>query len=158
MKKILISAVVSVALAALILLGLILPAEFDLDPLGTGQQFGLLGLSNPPDTAVSPEEKRFQTDEQVFELAPFESVELKYRLQQRGSLLYAFEATGETVYNLHAEPDGAPAGYAESFDQQRTQLANGLYRAEFDGLHGWFFENRGDVTITVRLTNSRVLF
>ena len=61
------------------------------------------------------------------------------------------QATRAVAYDFHSEPDGAPDGYAESFDRQSSDRAQGTYTAPFAGIHGWFWENpgAGEVTITL---------
>ena len=78
-------------------------------------------------------------------------MEYKYRLESNAGLLFSWRATGEVVYDMHAEPDGAEEGYAESFTQGRGQAGHGSYAAPFPGIHGWFWENRGAETVTVTL-------
>ena len=56
-------------------------------------------------------------------------------------MLFSWQATGALDYNLHSAPDGAPPGYAESFDAQVNDRAHGSYTAPFTGIHGWYWEN-----------------
>ena len=140
------------AVAAGVLFTVVLPAEFGFDPLGTGQALGVLGLSRDVTSTLARQEDRFLTDEIRFTLSPFESVEYKYRLEEGDSMVYDWTATGEVLYELHSEPDGAEPGYAESFDRARADRGAGTYVAPFPGIHGWFFENRGetDAALTLR--------
>ena len=56
-------------------------------------------------------------------------------------------------YELHAEPDGAPQGYAESFEKKDARAAaSGTLTAPFAGIHGWYWENTGDREVTVTLS------
>ena len=144
----------AVGVAAVILVTLVLPAEYGVDPLGTGEALGLLGLSRQPPSAVTHQERTFHVDDVGFELAPFESVEYKYRLAAGPSLTYSWTASGEANSDLHAEPDGAKPGFAESFARGRSVAENGTYVAPFPGIHGWFWENRGALPIRVELTTS----
>ena len=50
-------------------------------------------------------------------LAPGEGMEYKYRLDKGEALLYSWKATGPVNYEFHAEPDGAPRGYAQSYEK-----------------------------------------
>jgi hypothetical protein len=145
---------ISLGVAVLILVTVVLPAEFDIDPLGTGAALGLTGLSRSGPTAVISEESVYRTDQVRFELAPFESVEYKYRVEEGSGVLYSWRASGEVVFDMHAEPDGAEPGYAESFEQGRGQQADGTYIAPFPGIHGWFWENRGVDTVSVDLVTA----
>lgn len=153
-KNVLWASIISILLAAVILVAVVLPAEYNLDPLGTGEVLGVLGLSRPPPSAITNEAADFNVDAIRFELAPFESVEYKYRLEQGASLVFAWTATGEVVYDFHAEPDGAEPGFAESFEQSRSTGENGTYAAPFPGIHGWLWQNRGSQLIELDLVTA----
>ena len=146
--------VLSVLVATVVLVTLVLPAEYDVDPLGTGASLGLTGLSRTGPTALVDQLGSFRQEQRVFELAPFESVEYKYRLEADAGLLFSWRATGEVVYDMHAEPDGAEEGFAESFSQGRGQEGHGAYAAPFPGIHGWFWENRGAKSVVVTLNTA----
>ncbi len=145
---------VSLLVAVLVLVTVVLPAEYGIDPLGTGEVLGVLGLSREPPGAVTGQTEDLRVDAVRYELAPFESVEYKYRLEAGASLQFDWSATGEVTFDLHAEPDGAEPGFAESFAQGRGTGARGTYVAPFAGIHGWFWENRGVETVTVELSTS----
>lgn len=137
--------------AVVVLVAFVLPAEYGVDPLGSGQALGLLALAQPGQQAVQGATSRYLSDRASFRLEPFESLEYKYRLESGGVLVFAWRASGPVLAELHAEPDGAPAGFAESFHKTRSASADGSYRAPFDGWHGWFWENRGEQAVTVEL-------
>ncbi len=44
-------------------------------------------------------------------------MEYKYRLEKGEALLYSWTATAPVNVELHAEPDGAPRGYAQSYEK-----------------------------------------
>ena len=155
--------------AGLILVMFVLPAEFAVDPLGTGARFGLLPLgvvgqqvealnataasSGAGQAAIIvPQDRPFQAETVDFKLAPHEGMEYKYRLEKGEALLYSWTATAAVNYELHAEPDGAPAGYAQSYEKRpTTSQASGTLTAPFAGIHGWYWENTGDQEVTVTL-------
>ena len=59
---------------------------------------------------------------------------------------------GTDAEEFHAEPDGAPQGYAETYEKKTAQLgASGTLTAPFAGIHGWYWENQttGEVTVTL---------
>jgi hypothetical protein len=129
--------------ATLLLVTVVLPAEYGIDPLGSGKALGLLGLANPEGTALSESTDAVYVRHQVsFDLAPFESVEFKYRLGRGAGMVYSWLASGPLTVDFHAEPDDAPDGFAESFRRGRFHSGNGTYTASFSGIHGWFWENR----------------
>ncbi len=128
----------------------ILPAEFGADPLGTGRLFGLTALSaevNPFEEKAEPH----RTDYVEFELGPFQSVEYKYTMDLDSPMVFSWIADGEVYYDMHAEPAGLGEEYAESFEQGNSDRRFGSFHAPFTGIHGWFWENRGFDTVTVRL-------
>jgi hypothetical protein len=153
-KRIVVATGVALLVAVAVLVMAVLPAEYGIDPLGTGRLLGLLELAPGRSEVIASEEGDFKVDSVRFVLGPFESVEYKYRLNQNGSMVYSWRATGEVVYDFHSEPDGAPEGYAESFEQARGAERRGTYRAPFTGIHGWFWENRGQADVTITLTTA----
>ena len=159
--------------AGLILVIFVLPAEFAVDPLGTGAKFGLLplgvvgqqvdALNKTAATAsgagqgaiIVAQEKPFQQESVDFTLKPREGMEYKYRLDKGESLLYSWNATAPVNYELHAEPDGAPAGYAQSYEKKSASTgASGTLTAPFPGIHGWYWENTTDQEVTVTLKSA----
>ncbi|MYD98529.1 MAG: hypothetical protein F4X98_14260 [Gammaproteobacteria bacterium] len=129
----------------------VLPAEFGIDPTGVGRALGLTGLAGAPPQDLHRTDTLLVQDVREFELAPFESVELKYDLAAGDGFVYAWSATGEVFFDVHAEPEGADPGVAEGFAQDRDIADAGTYVARFAGIHGWFWENRGATTVTVRV-------
>ena len=152
--RILKATLAALLVAGVVLVTVVLPAEFGIDPLGTGEALGLTGLARTGPSAVEAEERPVMSDRIRFELAPFESVEYKYRLEAGSGLVFSWTATGEVLYDFHAEPDGAEPGYAESFEQGRAEGGHGTYSPPFPGIHGWFWENRGMTTVFVELETS----
>ena len=156
--------------AGLILVMFVLPAEFAVDPLGTGARLGLLPLGEVGQQVAALEanaasgaaagqgailvgqEKPFQQESVDFKLAPREGMEYKYRLDKGEALLYSWSATAPVDYELHAEPDGAPAGYAQSYEKKpASNGASGTLTAPFPGIHGWYWENKTNQEVTVTL-------
>jgi hypothetical protein len=157
--------------AGLILVMFILPAEFAVDPLGIGAKLGLLPLgevgqqvdalnktaatTTGQGAIIAPQEKAFQQESVEFKLAPHEGMEYKYRLDKGEALQYSWSATAPVNYELHAEPDGAPAGYAQSYEKKNASSgASGTLTAPFPGIHGWFWENTTNNEVTVTLKSA----
>ncbi len=151
MKRVLLASLGAFLAATAACVAFVLPAEMGVDPTGIGRALGLTGLAEPPNRAVRRTSAPLVVDGRRFELAPFESVEFKYRLAAGDALVYAWTATGEVVFDLHAEPADASPGVAESFAQGRAAKDSGTYVAAFAGIHGWFWENRGYETVAVAL-------
>lgn len=156
--------------AGLILVLFILPAEYTVDPTGVGARLGLLNLgvvgqqvealnaSTPAGEAqavvVAAQEKPFNQEAVSFTLAPRGSIEYKYRLENGETLLFSWQATGAVEYEFHAEPDGAPRGYAQTYEKSNGRQVAGTLTAPFSGIHGWYWENASDQPVTVTLTSA----
>ena len=153
-RKILIATAAAAVAAAIILVVAVLPAEYGIDPLGTGRLLGLTDLAGGSSGAITRQDAAYKTNTASFELGPYEFVEFKYRLEQGASMVYSWTATGPVIYDFHSEPEGAPRGYAESFDKAQAPAANGTYTAPFPGIHGWFWENPGTKAVTITLTTA----
>lgn len=151
MKRVLLATVAAFAAATAVFALFVLPAEFGLDPTGVGRVLGLTGLAGAPPEDIHRTTAALVEDERAFELAPFESVEFKYDLAAGDGLVYSWTANAEVVFDLHAEPKDAPEDAAESYAQGRAEADAGTYVAHFNGVHGWFWENRGATTVAVQL-------
>jgi hypothetical protein len=156
--------------AGLILVMFVLPAEYGVDPLGTGTWVGLTELgatgkqidaleasaSNAAEaTIVVGQEAPFKSETVNFSIEPRQGMEYKYRLDKGEALLYSWKASAPVNVEFHAEPDGAPRGYAQTYEKaDRQTAASGTLTAPFPGIHGWYWENTTDQPITVTLTSS----
>ena len=158
--------------AAFMLVAVVLPAEFGMDPLRTGAALGLLrapiAVDEPPGApaagaaVMAPVQvgplshygAPYKVDTATFELGPYEYLEYKYHLAQGASLLYSWEASAPLIHDLHGAPDGGAANAEVSHDKQTRVRASGSLAAPFAGMHGWYWENPGGTPIRIRLTTS----
>jgi hypothetical protein len=166
---------IALVVAGILLMTLVLPAEYAIDPVGTGRWLGLTEIASPSlkpveaailhGAVLAPVQKgplgeypaAFKFD--VFEIAlgPYEYVEYKYRLEQGATLLYSWTASAPLLQDFHGEREGAASGgtpVEESFDKQDRRQASGSLTAPFSGIHGWYWENPGGEAITIRLTSA----
>jgi len=170
-QRIAVAAGVALLVAGLLLVTVILPAEFAVDPLGVGAKLGLLDLGavgkqvaalNATSTTrggqtslIVPQEKGFNHETVDFSLEPHGSIEYKYRLDKGQPLLFSWTATGPVTYEFHAEPDGAPRGYAQTYEKGAERLtASGTLTTPFPGIHGWYWENKSDQPVTLTLSSA----
>ena len=171
--RILVAAGLALLVAGIVLVSFVLPAEFAVDPLGIGARLGLLDLgvvgrqvdalnataakggAQGQTAVIVPGGNAFQSETVEFPLAPGESVEYKYRLDKGQVLLFSWSATAPVDYEAHAEPDGAPRGYAQSYEKG-TEAASksGTLTAPFAGIHGWYWLNKTGAPVTVTLKTS----
>jgi hypothetical protein len=171
-ERIAVAAGAAILAAGLILVTIVLPAEYGVDPLGTGARLGLLDLGivgqqvealnataakggAAQGAILAAQEKPFTQETVDFTLAPREGMEYKYRLEKGEALLYSWTSTAPVNYELHAEPDGAPRGYAQSYEKVDARTgASGTLTSPFSGIHGWFWENTTDQPVTVTLSSA----
>ena len=151
-RQIAIGSATALVVALVVIFGAVLPAEYGVDPLGTGRAFGLLALSQVQPLEAS--DAAYKTDMVERRLAPTEWLESTYRMEEGTSMVYSWESTGVVSYNFHSAPDDAPPGYAQSFDAQESDRAHGSYTAPFSGVHGWYWENLGSDYVTITLTTA----
>jgi hypothetical protein len=161
---------IALLVAGVLLVTVVLPAEFAVDPLGVGAKLGLMdlgvvgkqvaalneagkGASNQAALFV-PQEKPFNHDTVEFMLPPGGSIEYKYRLEKGESLLYSWKTAAAINYEFHAEPDGAPRGYAQSYEKSSGSGQDGTLIAPFNGIHGWYWENTTTQPVTVSLSTA----
>lgn len=152
-KSILIATIITLVIATVLLFTTVLPAEFNIDPLKTGKLLGIAGMSESRLVgALNKQEQPFHEDVYKTTLGPFARFEYKYRLEEGGTLLFDWQASGELVYDLHSEQDGVdPQEYSPSFDQGQSRGEKGSYTALFPGIHGWYFENRSTNEVELEL-------
>jgi hypothetical protein len=168
----------AVAVAGALLVTLVLPAEYGIDPLGTGRRLGLTAIASPGDAPgpiepiTNPEAalmiplqrgpvgeypRPFKTDVYEVVLAAHEGIEYKYHLEKGAAMFYGWTAGTPVIYDFHGERSGlvSDAGpSSESYDKGNRGSASGSFTAPFGGIHGWYWENPGSAPVTVRLTSA----
>lgn len=174
-RTLLFSVIGAAAVATVIVFGAVLPAEYNKDPLGLGQLTGLSRLWAPKeevvatDAASGPTAQRqpaaFRTDTFEIPLAADgdegrrNALEFKVRLQKNATLVYSWEADGlavpeDLMFDFHGHTVAAEAKGAVSvadYEKASGAAAHGSLVAPIDGIHGWYFRNRSDRPIKVRL-------
>jgi hypothetical protein len=168
-ERLALAAGAALLVAGVILVTAVLPAEFGVDPTGIGRRLGLMAMSDigksleafeanrgaatAGASTVASQEREYKQETIELKLGPRDSVEYKYRLEKGEALLYSWKASGPVNVEFHAEPDGAPQGYAETYEKKDAQqAASGTLTAPFSGIHGWYWENQADGDVTVMLS------
>lgn len=183
-KALLRSTLIAAAVAAVLLITVVLPAEYGVDPTGIGGPLGLTKMGEikmalaeeaeaaaaaeaavaagvalpPPPVAANPAPVPVQaaTDSAMnshvteLTLQPGEGKEIKLAMQEGASANYSWSVQGGVVnYDTHADRPGTRYyGYAKGTAQASDE---GVLVAAFDGMHGWFWRNRGDAVVTLTL-------
>ena len=150
-QSIWLTSALSLLAAVVVFVVFVLPAEFGRDPTGLGTLMGVRGMSGYNVSALSLETQDPVEDAVEFSLYPFESIEYKYELNQGQAMLYQWRADGELVFDFHSEEKGTDPEDSVSFSVGRGESERGTYVAPYDGKHGWYWENRGDEEIVVKL-------
>ena len=151
----------SLGAAALALVLFVLPAEYDIDPTGAGELMGIKGMAGYSVAALSKQSGIYHRDSVTFPLAPFESVEYKYALEQGQSMVFTWQGMSasndpqtELIFDMHSEEKGTDPKDSVTFDIGRAGSAHGSFVAPFDGIHGWYWENRTGEDIVVKLVTT----
>lgn len=158
---------IALLIAVLLLFVAVLPAEYGYDPLKTGAALGLTGIAKASEVQVgaapkaapagvyTPQSKIYKVDAQDFTLRPGDGVEMKYHLAKGAGMVYAWKANGKLAYEFHGEPDQKPnKDYYESYeldDKVGKESSYGSFIAPSTGIHGWFWQNKGDKDVDFRL-------
>ena len=167
--------VVAAAIALVVLFAAILPAEYGYDPLHTGRALGLTELSKatatksepaivPPEgqalpgTTYTPQSKIYKVDSEDLLLTPGQGVEIKYHRQKGAVMVYSWKASGKLMFEFHGEPDQKPnKDYYDSYeldDKVGKEESHGSFTAPSTGIHGWFWENKGDKNVEMHLATA----
>ncbi|MDO9521369.1 MAG: hypothetical protein Q7L19_14245 [Pseudohongiella sp.] len=107
----------------------------------------------PESGPFTPQYEYHKTDELEFILEPFQSLEYKYLMDRGSTMVFSWRADGDLYFDMHAE-NTTVRDQEESYAQGVGSQQMGAYKAAFNGMHGWFWENRGFEEITLRLKTS----
>ena len=159
LKTLIISTISAIFLALFILLTVVGPAEYGIDPTGLGKAMGLTVLAKPlqqdAKTAVScPTGKQLDEwlDVVVITVPADSGLEYKFHLKQNAELGYAWTTDGAKLYfDFHGEPVGDTTGYFKSFKETTDSQSEGVLIAPFTGTHGWYWENNTQTPVQVTL-------
>jgi hypothetical protein len=162
--------ILAAAVASLILVTIVLPVEYGLDPLGTGRASGLYrpratavaapqesaAASTPAASALLKSATPFRSDEMTVRLESGEGVEVKASMARGQRLVFSWSSTGGGVdVDMHGEAVGAADDEYTSYWKDEGQThQSGALDAPVTGNHGWYWQNLNDtpVTITVKVT------
>lgn len=179
-KQLVVATGMAGTIAVIILLTAVLPAEYGIDPTGIGKSLRLTTLNTPkaetpasiPAATVAPQpspvappmaEKTqpvtvatsatpLRSDVITLTVQPSEGVEVKAMMRQGEQFVFNWTAEGGRVnFDMHGEPPGKDDKFTSYWKATQQTAAQGSFVAPFDGTHGWFWRNRGDQPVTVKL-------
>jgi hypothetical protein len=160
-KRIAVATLIAFATAALILVAVVLPAEYGKDPLGTGKALGLLaiyeaGVEDAPAASPPPaasESRSLKLDSSTLTLEAGAAFEYKYRLAQGASMVYSWRTDAAVKFEFHGEPDDRRLAVV-TYDKRQGDRAFGTLTAAFSGIHGWYWENPTDRRLTITIDSA----
>jgi hypothetical protein len=143
---------VALIFAIVVLISIILPAEYNIDPTGIGEKLGLTALATPlinSDVNKAPN----QSSDRIDVIVPAgRGVEFKFSMQKFQKMTYEWNTDGELLYfDLHGEPEGDTTGYFESYAIATLTEMKGSFTAPFSGVHGWYWKNKSSSPVSVSL-------
>lgn len=167
------STLIAVIGGALILVAVVLPAEYGIDPTRAGQ---MLGLTEMGEIKQELHEEAQQDQQQhgdghsfnlidvfvgtahaqetwrdtiTFTLESGDKTEIKLIMNKDDQALYDWTSTGGKInFDLHAHGDGQSTTYEKG---RGATKGKGSIQAKFKGEHGWFWRNRDKSAVTVTL-------
>jgi hypothetical protein len=98
-----------------------------------------------------PADARFVSDHWEYELLPYTSIEMKYKLAQGQPMVFAWHAPVPLHYDMHSVPDAGGNDATESFAITDAPSQTAVYVAPFTGIHGWFWQNQTLEPVTVSI-------
>lgn len=174
-KSLLKATFVAFITACILLVTIILPAEYNIDPTGIGENLGLTQLSMVSESAslnvtMSPEDLEsvtvlepvwksttpFRSDTMTLTLLPNSGVEIKAIMNKHENLVFTWEVKGGVAYfDMHGEELNAKNDEFTSYwEGDNESESSGAFNAPFDGTHGWYWQNKGLEPIEILLSTS----
>ncbi|MBU1395295.1 MAG: hypothetical protein KKE84_04030 [Gammaproteobacteria bacterium] len=108
-----------------------------------------------PVATVAESEVPFRSDQMSLTLQPGEGSEIKASMRKGEQFVFAWAAEGGKVnFDMHGERPNAGDEFTSYSKARQHTRAQGIFVAPFDGTHGWYWRNRGDKPVTVKVNVS----
>ncbi len=171
-RTILAITVAALAVGTVIVFGAVLPAEFNRDPSGLGKMTGLARLWAPSEVAfegsgsgaVSHEyDTGFRSDVVNIPLRQFKdptrgnALEYKVSMKKGATLIYEWSVAEltdpkEFYTDFHGQTlTGAQEETVATYKEAEAVRGSGALTAPFDGIHGWYVENRSPQNVVMQI-------
>lgn len=167
----------ALAVAGVVLVTAVLPAEYGIDPTGLGRALGLTALAEPaameapltpaavaaapvsalptPEQAVVRRPAPFHDEQQALTLAGNQGAEIKTAMKAGERIEFSWTSAGGPVsFDMHGEKPNDGDNFSSYWKDRDQTESHGSFVAPFDGVHGWYWKNRGSepVTVTVKVS------
>tara|TARA_B100002049_G_C15984814_1_gene334634 strand:+ start:169 stop:777 length:609 start_codon:yes stop_codon:yes gene_type:complete len=170
--------VVAIAVAFILIVVVVLPAEYGSDPTGMGKILGLKEMgeikmslldeshkeSSQQNTTSSIEidhteeamvNNTINKDVVEITIEPGQAIEIKLEMRSGSLVQYEWKTIkGGLNYNLHGDGYKGSQQFISYKKGRMVPSDSGELKAEFDGYHGWFWRNREKFSVTVSLQTS----
>jgi len=171
-RQLLRSTLIAFCVAGVLLVAVVLPAEYGIDPIRMGRLLGLTAMGKSKviaetqadvagqanGTVMHAHPRKAHTGRVEIQMHPREELEYKATLAKGEPLLYSWSVQGGPVYfEFHGEPTEGewPEGFYQSYQiGDRSEAEQGSFVAPFTGQHGWYWRNLGDAPVTIVLEAS----
>lgn len=177
-RRLLQSTAVALLGATAVLVTVVLPAEFGRDPTGAGRWLGLTAMgeiktslqreaaadaakpavapgaaaAEPPAGPTASPAAAAAQDELSVTLRPGQAAEVKLDMLRGATVRFEWTADGAVNFDNHGDPPNPAPGFYHGYGKGRQVMRDaGTLTAAFDGKHGFFWRNRGDQPVTIRL-------
>lgn len=171
--KLIKSTILAAVTAGILLVTVVMPAEYGIDPTGAGKILGLtrmgeiktsLAKEAEADAAKDKQEVAAieasepepisvatQSEEVEISLDPDQSTEIKVSMNQAGKVNYSWDANGsEIFFDIHGDSKSLKISY-HKYEKGTADKKEGTLEAAFEGNHGWYFKNRNSEPVTFTL-------
>lgn len=156
------------AIAGVVLITAVLPAEYGIDPTGVGAALGLTPMGEikrqdatiadagtataPSATPTAKVASGIRAETVRLILAPGAGTEVKATMRAGDEFDYSWTTDGAEIrFELHGEETGAVDGAYTSYEKGTSGGGSGTFRAPFDGTHGWYWRNRSAAPVAIEV-------
>ncbi len=174
-KSLMKATLVAFITGCLLLITIILPAEYGIDPTGLGEKLGLtqMNITSEPRNVITTTQLEviesvtvsepvwksatpFRSDTMTLTLVPNRGTEIKVVMNKNENFVFNWKVTGGVAYfDMHGEALNTRGDEFTSYwEGNDASGASGTFTAPFDGTHGWYWQNKGSESIEIQLSTS----
>ncbi len=182
--KLIKSTILAAVVAGVLLVTVVMPSEYGIDPTGIGEVTGLKRMGEikvslaseatadalitetktvvaveatptpEPAPQIVTEDIATQTHEMTFTLAPDEGTEVKVTMAKGAKVDYVWKTDGGKA-NFDVHADSKePKISYHGYYKGSDVMREGTLEAAFNGSHGWFWRNRTKEPLTITIKTS----
>ncbi len=112
-------------------------------------------VTQPPGGLVIKSKIPYRSDEMSITLKPGEGTEIKVSMSKGEQLVYNWQSEGGPVnVDMHGEKTNDGDNSVSYWKGMQLTSDQGIFIAPYDGTHGWFWRNRSDNPVTVKIKAS----